>query len=122
MTADKDEMDMHIRDKFQTVFWNPDAEPVRVMQQEMRAIFDKEDVRNAARLIKEKKALGMDCWSVKQFKNQNAAGDRICQDLADLLNRGEIPEYCREARICPLSKTGNPSVSVDDIRPITIQG
>lgn len=65
VTADKDEMDLHIRDKFETVFWNPDAEPIRNKQYEMRAVFGPDDARNAARLIKEKKALGMDCWSVK---------------------------------------------------------
>lgn len=42
--------------------------------------------------------------------------------MASLVNRGLIPDYCREARICPLSKTGNPCVTVEDIRPISIQG
>jgi len=78
-------------------------------------------VKNAVKQINTGKALGRDYWSVKLLQNKGVEADLLCKDLADSINRGIIPEYCREARMCPFSKTGNPCVTVDDIRPISIQ-
>ena len=84
-------------------------------------MIDLEDIQAAAKEIKAEKALGMDWWSAKLFADKSPQGDNLCQQLSSILSSGEIPDYCRVGKICPLSKTTNPVVTIDDIRPITIQ-
>jgi hypothetical protein len=120
-TTDQDLIDQKIRDKFETIFYDRNIIEGDLARYEPSSFFSIESVRNAAKEITEKKAMGNDCWSVKLFTRKGPEADLLCDELAHLINDGVIPEYCREARICPLSKTGKQGVTVDEIRPISIQ-
>ena len=49
-------------------------------------------------------------------------GEKVMQEIADSLNRSQIPEYLRVGRLVPLQKTFTKGpCNLDEIRPIVVR-
>jgi hypothetical protein len=49
-------------------------------------------------------------------------GDKVMEEIADSLNRAQIPEYLRVGRLVPLQKTFTKGpCNLDEIRPIVVR-
>jgi hypothetical protein len=49
-------------------------------------------------------------------------GDKVTEEIAESLNRAQIPEYLRIGRLVPLQKTFTKGpCNLDEIRPIVVR-
>ena len=86
------------------------------------AIFSLDDIRLATKQSNFNKGLGPDCFDGNLLTKNVPLGEKMMQEIADSLNRSQIPEYLRVGRLVPLQKTFTKGpCNLDEIRPIVVR-
>ena len=68
------------------------------------------------------KGLGPDCFDGNLLTKNVSLGDKVTEEIAESLNRAQIPEYLRVGRLVPLQKTFTKGpCNLDEIRPIVVR-
>ena len=86
------------------------------------ATFSLDDIRQATKQSNFNKGLGPDCFDGNLLTKNEQLGDKVMQEIADSLNRAQIPDYLRVGRLVPLQKTFTKGpCNLDEIIPIVVR-
>lgn len=85
-------------------------------------VFSTEDIIDAIAKTNFHKGLGPDHFNGQSLSQNEALRYKVARELCEMLNRGSIPNYLRDARVVALSKLrGESRVQDDDIRFIALR-
>ena len=66
------------------------------------ANFSIDDIRQATQQSNSNKGLGPDCFDGNVLTKNELLGTKVMQEIADSLNKAQIPDYLRIGRLVPL--------------------
>jgi hypothetical protein len=108
---------------YKSILQNPLAkipQPIDNIMTDVNEIFSLEDVMEAIEGINPNKAIGPDLFDARLFKNNHDLKQDVAQQIKEMLNSGNIPDYLLEGRLVLLSKDKTGIASPSETRPINI--